>query len=189
MSLSLLWKVLFYGWTASEIGLALFTRTRRSHGKVSDRGSMLLLWGTIFGAITAAEFISGWQGRTFLASAHWVRYAAIGLMIAGLLVRWTAILSLGKAFSVNVAIRTTQKLYRSGLYRLVRHPSYSGMILIFLAVALAERNWMAAATVLLPTTAALLYRIHVEEAALSAAFGEQYAAYCRSTKRLVPGIY
>lgn len=189
MNLSLVWKALFYGWTASEIGLALFTRTRRSHGKVSDRGSLVVLWATILASITAGEFISAAQGRTFLASASWVRYAAIGLILAGLVVRWTAILSLGKAFSVNVAIRTTQTLYRSGLYQYVRHPSYSGMVLIFMAVALAERNWMAAAAIVLPTTAALLYRIHVEEAALLEAFGDSYSAYCRTTKRLVPGVY
>jgi protein-S-isoprenylcysteine O-methyltransferase len=62
------------------------------------------------------------------------------------------------------------------------------MFLIFAAVALANRNWIAAAIVLLPVTAALLYRIHVEEAALHEAFGEQYEAYCRTTKRLIPGI-
>jgi protein-S-isoprenylcysteine O-methyltransferase Ste14 len=43
--------------------------------------------------------------------------------------------------------------------------------------------------VTLPTTAALLYRIHVEEAALNQAFGAQYQAYSATTKRLIPGIY
>jgi protein-S-isoprenylcysteine O-methyltransferase Ste14 len=42
--------------------------------------------------------------------------------------------------------------------------------------------------VLLPM-AALLYRIHVEEAALTGAFGAEYMEYSRRTKRLIPGIY
>jgi protein-S-isoprenylcysteine O-methyltransferase Ste14 len=42
---------------------------------------------------------------------------------------------------------------------------------------------------LLPTGAALLYRIHVEEQALHGAFGEEYAEYSRVTKRLIPGVY
>jgi len=52
-----------------------------------------------------------------------------------------------------------------------------------------SRNWMSFAVVLLPTTAALLYRIHVEEAALNQALGDEYAAYSRVTKRLVPGVF
>jgi protein-S-isoprenylcysteine O-methyltransferase Ste14 len=56
-------------------------------------------------------------------------------------------------------------------------------------VAIHERNWLAAAVVIVPTTAPLLYRIHVEEAALNAAFGAEYASYSNSTYRLIPGIY
>ena len=87
------------------------------------------------------------------------------------MVRWVAILSLGKAFSVNVAIRDTQNLKRSGLYHFARHPSYTGMMLMFLALGLAQNSWWACLCLLLPVTAALLYRIHVEEIALNEAFG------------------
>ena len=189
MNFSLVWKILFYGWTASEVLLVLATRTRQSGGKVQDRGSIYLLWGTIVGSIFAAEWIRAVMPATIFPGAHWPRYAAIVLMIFGLIVRWTAILSLGKAFSVNVAIRDTQTLYKKGLYRLVRHPSYSGMVICFVAIGMIQRNWLGFALVLVPTTAALLYRIHVEEAALNEAFGTQYASYSRTTKRLFPGIY
>ncbi|MGO9337563.1 MAG: methyltransferase family protein [Terracidiphilus sp.] len=189
MNISLLWRVLFYGWTASEIYIAIATRTRRGGGQRRDRGSMAILWVTIVASITAAEWIAGATKPNMFGGAHWLRIAAVVVMIAGIVVRWTAILSLGKAFSANVAIRDSQTVYRKGLYRFVRHPSYSGMLLIFVAIALHERNWFAAAAVTVPTTLALLYRIHVEEAALNQAFGEQYASYCSATKRLIPGIY
>ena len=65
---------------------------------------------------------------------------------------------------------------------------HSGLLLVFLAIALHERNWLAAAA-MLPPVAALLYRIHIEEAALHDAFSAQYAAYSKTTKRLIPGIY
>jgi protein-S-isoprenylcysteine O-methyltransferase Ste14 len=71
----------------------------------------------------------------------------------------------------------------------VRHPSYLALLLVFLAVGLHSRNWISLAVVLVPTTAALLYRIHVAEAALAEAFGEEYVAYSKVTKRLVPGVY
>jgi protein-S-isoprenylcysteine O-methyltransferase Ste14 len=189
LSISLVWKILLYGWTASEVYIAIATRTRQSGGVVRDRGSMLILWAAIVGSITAAEFARNLTSLTIFPGFHGLRLIAIPVFIAGLLVRWTAIFSLGKAFSANVAIRDTQSLYRSGLYSVVRHPSYSGMLLIFLAIALAERNWLSAALVLVFPVAAVLYRIHVEEIALNGAFGAEYATYSASTKRLIPGIY
>jgi protein-S-isoprenylcysteine O-methyltransferase Ste14 len=189
LSISLLWKILFYGWTASEVCLVIVTRTRKRDGMVRDRGSLFILWGTIVGSIFAAEWIHENVQAPMFPGAHWPRYVALSLMIAGLVIRWTAILSLGKAFSVNVAIRTTQTLYQSGLYRLVRHPSYSGMLMCIVAIGMVQRNWIGAAVVILPTTAAVLYRIHVEEAALMDAFDSQYRAYRHTTKRLIPGIY
>jgi protein-S-isoprenylcysteine O-methyltransferase Ste14 len=190
LSISLLWPVLFYGWTASEIYIAIATRTRRGGGKRLDRGSMAILWVSILASISVAEWMASTAPQNMFGGAHWLKVAAIAVLIVGLVIRWTAILTLGKAFSANVAIRDSQTVYRSGLYRLVRHPSYSGLLLVFAAIALHERNWWAAAVVMVPTTAALLYRIHVEEAALNAAFGTQYESYSSSTKkRLIPGIY
>lgn len=189
MDLSLLWSVLFYGWTASEILIAVATRTRKGGGKVRDRGSMLLMWVVVASAITAAEFLRYGTLATIHGGGHELKLAAVLVMIAGLLVRWTAILSLGKSFSANVAIHATQTIYRGGLYRWLRHPSYSGLLLIFAAIALRERNWLAIAVLLLPTTAALLYRIHVEEAALREAFGAEYVSYSETTWRLIPGLF
>ncbi len=189
MTISLTWKILLWAWTASEIYIVIATRTRRSDGKVRDQGSMLILWFTIVGSITAAEYARYLTPFPMFPGFHWLRLIAIPLLVSGLVVRWVAIFSLGKAFSANVAIRDTQSLYRSGLYSVVRHPSYSGMLLIFLAIAIADRNWASAAIVLILPAAALLYRIHVEETALNLAFGAQYAEYSRTTKSLIPGIY
>ncbi|MGA9069790.1 MAG: isoprenylcysteine carboxylmethyltransferase family protein [Terracidiphilus sp.] len=184
-----MWNFLVWGWVASEIYLGVATRTRRSEGALKDRGSMATLWVTITLAMTAAGFIRGTQGANFFADVPGITEAAFVVLIAGLVIRWTAILSLGKAFSVNVAIRSTQKVFRGGLYRWLRHPSYTGMMLAFLAVAIQYQNWICLLVTLLPITAALLYRIQVEEIALNEAFGAEYAEYSRKTKRLIPWIY
>ena len=181
--------MILYAWLGFEILVVLLTRTRRGQGKISDRGSMLILWLTIAGSITAAEFARYLTPFPMFPGVHWLQLVALPLMLAGLVVRGVAIFSLGKAFSANVAIRDTQSLYRSGLYSVARHPSYLGMLIIFLAIAVADSNWLSAAIVLILPTAALLYRIHVEETALHDAFGAQYADYCRTTKCLIPGIY
>jgi protein-S-isoprenylcysteine O-methyltransferase Ste14 len=111
------------------------------------------------------------------------------VLALGLVIRWSAIYTLGRSFSANVAIHSTQTLNRSGLFRYMRHPSYTGMVVIFLAMGLRTRNWLGLAFSVVPPVLALLYRIHVEEAALTGAFGEQYTEYSRTTKRLIPGVY
>jgi protein-S-isoprenylcysteine O-methyltransferase Ste14 len=184
-----IWWLLLCGWTASEVAILLVTRTRRSTGKVRDRGSLLLLWPVILIAINLGIWIGDNRPHTLFAGAAWVRPLALAVMIAGIAIRWSAILTLGRSFSANVAIHATQQLQRNGLFRIVRHPSYTGLILIFAAIGLHTRNWLGLAAVLLPSVAALLYRIHVEEIALESAFGEDYADYKRTTKRLIPGLY
>jgi protein-S-isoprenylcysteine O-methyltransferase Ste14 len=189
MTTSLLWQIFYWLWVATEVSVALITRTRRSSGEVRDQGSMLVLWVVIFLSITAGFSIAAATHPTIFGGAHWVYTASLVVMIVGLTIRWVSIFSLGRSFSVNVAIHATQTLHKTGLFRIVRHPSYSGLLLIFFALGLRTRNWLALAVMMIPTLAALLYRIHVEEAALSDAFGEQYLEYSRQTKRLIPGIY
>jgi protein-S-isoprenylcysteine O-methyltransferase Ste14 len=189
MDLSILWTTLSWAWIASEVGILLFTRTRRSTGEVQDRGSIVILWVALVASITLGRWIGETHSQSIFLEAHWVRAAGVAIFAAALALRWTAVISLGKSFSANVAIRATQSLHKTGLYRFVRHPSYTGLIFIFIAEALRTRNWVGFAVVLIPTTAALLYRIHVEEDALRSAFGEEYAIYSRTTKRLIPGVY
>jgi len=169
--------------------IAIATRTRHSSGNVRDRGTLYLLWIVIFSSITAGIWFSEAHEPNLARGTPWLRLAALIVMILGLLLRWSAILSLGRSFSSNVAIHETQTVRKTGLYRWMRHPSYSGLLLCILAVGLHTRNWISLLIITVPTTAALLYRIHVEEIALRDHFGLEYVEYSRATKRLVPGIY
>jgi protein-S-isoprenylcysteine O-methyltransferase Ste14 len=181
--------MILYAWLFFEVLVVVLTRTRRGEGKISDRGSMLVLWLSILISITAATWIGEARPRDFLIHAAWLRPVCLSILTAGFLLRLTAIISLGRAFSVNVAIRSGQRVMKTGLYSWMRHPSYSGMLLMFFAIGLGERNWISLAIMLLIPTAALLYRVHVEEMALREHFGEEYVTYSRETKRLVPGVY
>ncbi len=161
-----------------------------SGGDVRDRGSLRILWLVIVVSLT----IGIWYGETHQPSifggAPWVRSVALVLLAVALAIRWTAILTLGRWFSVNVAIRDKQTVQTGGIFSIVRHPSYTGLMLVFFAVALHTRNWISFAMILVPCAAALLYRINVEEAALRSAFGADYEAYSRKTRqRLIPFIY
>src|SRR5205085_11035296 len=103
--------------------------------------------------------------------------------------RWWAILELGRFFTVDVQIARDHHIVDTGPFRLVRHPSYSGVLLAFVGVGLSLANWAAVLVLLLPIFAAFLRRMNVEEEALRGALGESYVRYMQRTKRLVPGVY
>jgi len=189
MSISIVWQVLYCAWVLTEIWVLITTYTRSSGGSVRDRGSLILLWVVIFSSICVGTEIGHTRPHTIFGAADWVRVVSIALMAIGIAIRWTAIMTLGKSFSVNVAIHAKQTVIRTGIFRYVRHPSYTGLLVIFAAMGVHTRNWEALALMTLPSVAALLYRIHVEEIALNEAFGADYADYSKSTKRLIPGVY
>jgi protein-S-isoprenylcysteine O-methyltransferase Ste14 len=189
MNLEYFFHALTIVWTVGEILVAVITTTGRGRGKIQDRGTQIILWIVIIGSFE----IDGWLHKILPVdmpgSGSWLPLAAFWIFVIGLGVRAVAISTLGRAFSANVAVRTGQQLQRSGLYSVVRHPSYLGLELIFLGAALHAQTWACFAVVLVPPTLAVLYRIRVEEIALHRAFGAEYEDYSRSTKRLIPGVY
>jgi len=189
MSLSPFWSFFYWLWIALEVWVAVATRARRTHATLHDRGTQALLWAVIVLSLTANGFLRHLNLAPMHASDAWIKPATLAVLVLGLAVRIVAIRTLGKGFSANVATRADQQLQRSGLYSIVRHPSYLGMVLIFLAIGLHAGDWVCLAVTLAPTTLALLYRIHVEEQALRSLFGSAYDDYSRATKRLIPGIY
>jgi protein-S-isoprenylcysteine O-methyltransferase Ste14 len=189
MTLPLAWQILYWTWVVSEVIIGVATHTKESTGKVRDRGSLLLLWIVILGSMTAAIWISEATPANMFGGTRALKAAGLIVLVIALVIRWTAIYTLGKSFSSNVAIPDSPKLNRSGLYRYVRHPSYLGLVLVFLAVGLHSRNWLSLAIALVPTTAAVLYRIRVEESALLQVFGEEYVTYSNQVHRLIPGLY
>jgi protein-S-isoprenylcysteine O-methyltransferase Ste14 len=189
MNLEFIFNTLTSFWGIGEILLAVYTQTRLGEGKIRDRGTQIILWVVIIASLRIDEWMHKLFPVDMPGSYSWLPPAALGILILGLTVRIVAIANLGSAFSTNVALRAGQKLQRSGLYRLVRHPSYLGLELIFLAFALHTGTWACFAVVLVAPTLAVLYRVHVEETALRRAFGADYEDYSRSTKRLIPGVY
>jgi protein-S-isoprenylcysteine O-methyltransferase Ste14 len=183
------YSALSAGWVVWEILIAVRTQTRPGEGKIQDRGTQIILWVVIAGSVKINDWMHGFLPPDMPGSYSWLRPLAVAILILGLGVRATAIVTLGGAFSANVATYADQGLERSGLYRIVRHPSYLGLELIFLAFALHTCVWACFAVVLIPPTLAVLYRIHVEEIALRQVFGADYEDYSRHTKRLIPGVY
>jgi protein-S-isoprenylcysteine O-methyltransferase Ste14 len=172
----------------SEIALALLRRADARHSRRDDRGSMLIIWAAVGLGLACAMACRSISAAGIRLPGVLVRTLAMGILVAGMAIRWAAIITLGRHFTVDVAVRPDHALVQHGLYNSVRHPSYSGLLLAFLGLGLLFGNWLSLASLVLPTTCAVWNRIGVEERALRAALGSEYAGYCARTKRLVPGV-
>ena len=173
----------------SEIALQIFKRAKSGAGRTEDGGSLAALWVVI----TASMFLA-FRFEFSLPQARWpwlpwVNDLGIALTLVGLAIRWYSIIYLGRYFTVNVAIATDHKLIDTGPYRAVRHPSYTGALLAFLGLAICMQNWASLLILMTGTTVAFLYRMRVEERALTGAFGDRYRQYQQRTARLIPGMY
>jgi protein-S-isoprenylcysteine O-methyltransferase Ste14 len=113
----------------------------------------------------------------------------LSMMLAGLFIRWAAIRTLGRYFTRVVTMLEGHRIVRVGLYRHLRHPSYTGYLLGELGLGVALWNWLSIVIIFAPVLAAMLYRIRVEERALAENFGDEYVGYARGTKRLIPKVF
>lgn len=77
----------------------------------------------------------------------------------------------------------------TGPHRLVRHPSYTGLLMAALGVGIALGNWLSMAACLLPALIGFSIRLRSEERTLADQLGEPYRAYMTRTRRLIPGIW
>ena len=114
----------------------------------------------------------------------------LGLVLSALgftLVFWSGV-ALGRQYSADVTIQTEHRLITSGIYRLIRHPRYLGVIALSIGISLVFRSWIGlVASVFF--IAALIYRIRDEEIAMHKEFGIEWEAYCKRSSRLIPSIF
>jgi protein-S-isoprenylcysteine O-methyltransferase len=113
----------------------------------------------------------------------------LAVLLLGIRLRWRAMRTLGDLFAGRVVIQPGHRLIRVGPYAYLRHPAYAGSLVAHAGVGVALGNWWSLAASTVPYVAAVLYRIRVEEQALSRAFGAQYEEHTRSTARLIPWLY
>jgi protein-S-isoprenylcysteine O-methyltransferase Ste14 len=175
-------------WYVPErIGSFWLRSSRDPTARQQDRGSFFVAVGSIVaGAGVGFGLVSVWTGAAIPWFRPQVTIAGIVLIVLGTALRWWAILALGPYFTLDVAVRPTQPVVQSGPYRFVRHPAYSGTLLSLLGLGLALDNWASVVAVLAGGLIGLLYRVRVEERALTETLGQPYVDYMRQTKRFIP---
>lgn len=114
-----------------------------------------------------------------------------GLVTAwlGLVVRVWSIVHLGRLFVAVVAIQDEHRLITDGVYRFLRHPAYTGLLLMCGGIGLSFNNMLSLLVLTVPLFIALLKRIDLEENALEATFGDAYERYKRRSRRLLPWVW
>ena len=117
-----------------------------------------------------------------------IRWLGVLLFTAGGALRMWPVFVLGHRFSGLVAIQPGHTLVTSGIYSVIRHPSYLGLLVNSLGWALAFRSGVGVLLTAI-TIVPILARIRAEEALLRSQFGAEYDAYRSRTSRLLPGIF
>jgi protein-S-isoprenylcysteine O-methyltransferase Ste14 len=154
-----------------------------------DRGSLKVIMGGMWMALLTAYLVAFVRAGFFPHSWQLPLFIAGVLMIfLGSLLRRYCFRTLGKYFTGDVRAAPDQPVISSGPYRLVRHPSYTAGMIMFIGIGLALGNWISFALLTIATIATYAYRVAVEERALLATIGEPYGSYMKGRKRFIPYI-
>jgi protein-S-isoprenylcysteine O-methyltransferase Ste14 len=116
---------------------------------------------------------------------------AVGMviLIAGAGLRWWAFWALGQYFTFTVDVSPDQQVVTAGPYRVLRHPGYAGGLLAMIGIGVIYSNWLGLAGFTLSCLAIIVWRIHIEEAALLRTAGDPYRVYAAHHNRLIPLIW
>ncbi|MCP3031837.1 isoprenylcysteine carboxylmethyltransferase family protein [Halobacillus sp. A1] len=107
----------------------------------------------------------------------------------GVFLRYYGILHLREQFTRDVSVKKGDRLVSTGPYRKLRHPLYTGLLLIIVGFCLGVGNVWTAVIGGGLVALSLIYRIRLEEAMLIEAHGEMYRKWCESRYRLIPFVY
>ncbi|MGZ7095408.1 MAG: methyltransferase family protein [Methanobacterium sp.] len=185
---ALVFNLILVIWILSEIvGVTIIPRIRRKGVKIEsrDRISGSVIFASIFISIIISYYFAA---NSIAMLPGWTYYIGISLMILGILLRQWSIWVLGRFFSGVVGVQENQKVIDRGPYAYVRHPSYTGALMILVGIGLAVQSWGAAIMLIVLFAIAYGYRIYVEEKAMISQFGDEYIQYAKRTKRIIPFI-
>ena len=170
-------------------GAALFSSVNLSPGVREDRGNRWIFVPlAVIGVLSA--YLPAYTDRldVWTIDSDATRWLGLALFTVGGVLRIWPVFVLGRRFSGLVAIQPGHTLVTSGIYGIIRHPSYLGLLVGALGWSLAFRSVVGVLLMVL-TVPVILSRIRAEEALLHTQFGAEYDAFRARTSRLIPGIY
>jgi protein-S-isoprenylcysteine O-methyltransferase Ste14 len=172
-----------------EAGLLVRDLVRRKGPRRQDRGTRAIVALSLVASIGTGWLIRRWVPALDTPAADAFVVAGVIVIWVGLAVRVWAVMTLGRSFSTFLQVGADQAVVTRGPYRWVRHPSYTGLLLVALGFGLGAGNWLSLAICAVVLPLGLLPRIAIEESEMIRVLGEQYRSYQRTTHRLVPGLW
>jgi protein-S-isoprenylcysteine O-methyltransferase Ste14 len=182
-------RVSIYCWFALEVGLLVRDLVRRKGRLGWDRGTRGIVSLSLGGSIFIGWLMRGWVPALDTPAADAFAAAGIVMIWVGLAVRVWAVLTLGGSFSTFLQVDVDQAVVTRGPYRWVRHPSYTGLLLVALGFGVGAGNWLSLVICAVVPPLGLLPRIALEESQMTRVLGERYRSYQRATHRVVPGLW
>jgi protein-S-isoprenylcysteine O-methyltransferase Ste14 len=173
-------------WTVIEIRQAL---NRRAEATNLDRGSLVIVRLCAAVGIILAGLAVAKVTVTAFPYSPVIFGLGLGVIWAGIALRWWCFRTLGHYFTFTVMTSANQPVITTGPYRVLRHPSYAGILLVLAGIGISYGNWLSLAALIFLPLIGFINRIHVEEAALSATLGAAYTTYASSRKRLIPFVW
>ena len=163
--------------------------TRRSEGVTAGWRSEALFRLIVLAGALGASVLSRVAPSATIRPAAVADWIGLVLFLGGISLRLWSFHTLGRYFTFTVQTSSDQPVIDDGPYRLIRHPSYAGLLLIIVAVGLFSGNWWSFVFLTVVVAAGLLFRIRVEERALMQHLGDRYRDYAAAHKRLLPGVW
>jgi protein-S-isoprenylcysteine O-methyltransferase Ste14 len=171
----------FYWWQAS-FGVKRVVRQESTLSRAAHFGPL-----GVAAALLSLNSFPGWLGHHWIAPSWTLYYTGVALVAFGLLFTVWARVVLGGNWSGSVTLKQHHEIVRTGPYRWIRHPIYTGLVLAFIGSAVARGEWRGVLAVAI-VIAALWRKWRLEERWLMESFGTAYADYRKTTWALIPFI-
>ncbi len=164
---------------------ALKVKATKSSQPLGARLAYSIVIGCAFALLFYDKLRIGYLGDRFLPANVWMIRAGVILCFAGAAIAIWARAILGRNWSARVSLKVDHQLIRSGVYAYVRHPIYSGFLLMVIGTAMVQGEFRGVLAIPV-VTIGLTLKAKQEEALLLTEFGEPYMQYCRESGFLLP---
>ena len=162
-------------------------KVAKSHKTRLETGLLVLAWVGFFIPLIWVASPAFWFAEYPLRTGPLV--AGVMCFVIGLWLFYRSHADLGTNWSITLEVREEHRLITQGVYRWVRHPMYSALVLYSVGQALVIPNWVAGLSNLVAFAVLIALRVGAEERMMAQQFGNEYATYTARTKRLIPRVW